>query len=100
LLVDTLTPVSKMELPKIRNIDLPKELREVLGDGDAEFDALIDPDDFIDVQLNPDAFYEERHGTALKLLEVRKSLNERKRDEIQGHYQGGEENNQESEEAP
>ena len=29
-----------MELPKIKNENLPKELKEILGDGDAEFEQL------------------------------------------------------------
>ena len=31
-----------MELPKIKNKDLPKELKEILGDADAEFEAIVD----------------------------------------------------------
>ena len=31
-----------MELPKIKNENLPKELKEILGDGDAEFEAIVD----------------------------------------------------------
>ena len=30
-----------MELPKIKNENLPKELKEILGDGDAEFEAIV-----------------------------------------------------------
>ena len=29
-----------MELPKIKNDKLPKELKEILGDADAEFDLV------------------------------------------------------------
>ena len=32
-----------MELPKIKNEDLPEELKKILGDADAEFDAIVDP---------------------------------------------------------
>ena len=49
-----------MELPKIKNEDLPKELREILGDEDAEFDAIVDPMDVISIQIDQDAYYEER----------------------------------------
>ena len=31
-----------MFLPKIKNEDLPEELKELLGDADAEFDAIVD----------------------------------------------------------
>ena len=40
-----------MELPKIKNENLPQELKEILGDSDAEFDALVDPMDIIDSGL-------------------------------------------------
>ena len=36
-----------MDLPKIKNEDLPKELKEILGDADAEFEAIVDPTDII-----------------------------------------------------
>lgn len=65
-----------MDLPKIKNEDLPKELREILGDDDAEFDAIVDPMDIIDVQLDPDRYYEERSKTAELLIESRKKLME------------------------
>lgn len=65
-----------MDLPKIKNEDLPKELREILGDNDAEFDAIVDPMDIIDVQLDPDRYYEERSKTAELLIESRKKLME------------------------
>ena len=64
-----------MKLPKIKNEQLPPELREILGDGDAEFDAIVDPMDVINIQLDPDAYYEDRHKTALMLVEARKKLN-------------------------
>ena len=40
-----------MELPKIKNKDLPKELKEILGDADAEFEAIVDPTDIINIEL-------------------------------------------------
>ena len=49
-----------MDLPKIKNEDLPEELKELLGDEDAEFEAIVDPMDIIDIQLDPDAYYEGR----------------------------------------
>ena len=50
-----------MKLPKIKNEQLPPELREILGDGDAgDFDAIVDPMDVLDIQLDPDAYYKDR----------------------------------------
>ena len=43
-----------MDLPKISNQNLPKELKEILGDGDAHFDAIVDPSDIIDLPLDTD----------------------------------------------
>ena len=34
-----------MDIPKIRKEDLPEKLREIIGDQDAEFESLVDPDD-------------------------------------------------------
>jgi hypothetical protein len=65
-----------MELPKIKNENLPQELREVLGDADAEFDAIVDPMDIIDIQVDPDAYREERLKIANMLLESRKKSQE------------------------
>ena len=65
-----------MELPKIKNEDLPQELREILGDNDAEFEAIVDPMDIINVQFDPDAYYEERTKTAELLIESRKKAQE------------------------
>ena len=45
-----------MELPKIKNEDLPDRLKEILGDADAEFEAIVDPTDIIDVQLDLDEY--------------------------------------------
>ena len=61
-----------MELPKIKNEDLPQELREILGDNDAEFESIVDPMDIIDIQFDPDSYFEERHRTAQLLIESRK----------------------------
>ena len=65
-----------MKLPKIKNEDLPQELREILGDNDAEFDAIVDPTDIIDVQLDPDSYFEAQPTTAELLIESRKTLEE------------------------
>jgi hypothetical protein len=63
-----------MELPKIKNENLPEELREILGDSDAEFDSLVDPMDIIDIEIDPDAYFEGRTRTAEMLVEARKKL--------------------------
>jgi len=65
-----------MDLPKIKNEDLPQELREILGDSDAEFESIVDPMDIIDIQFDPDSYYEERHKTAQMLIESRKKSQE------------------------
>ena len=85
-----------MKLPKIKNEQLPPELREILGDGDAEFDAIVDPMDVLDIQLDPDAYYEDRHKTALMLVEARKKLNAYRSNETQGYDQNSKENSAES----
>lgn len=80
-----------MDLPKIKNGDLPKELKEILGDGDAEFEAIMDPMDYIDIQYNPDEWYEGRSKVAEMLVESRKKLEEI-RNEIKRHDKGSKEN--------
>ena len=65
-----------MELPKIKNEDLPKELREILGDNDAEFDAIVDPRDVISPDLDPEAYFEGRSKIAKLLVESRKKSQE------------------------
>lgn len=63
-----------MELPKIKNEDLPEELKKLLGDADAEFDAIVDPRDVISLQSDPDAHYERVEDTAKQFVEARKKL--------------------------
>lgn len=65
-----------MELPKIKNEDLPQELREILGDADAEFESIVDPMDVIDLQADPDSYYQGKYQVATMLVESRKKLNE------------------------
>ena len=65
-----------MELPKIKNENLPKELREILGDEDAEFDAIVDPADIISIDLDQDAYFAERARIAQMLVESRKKTQE------------------------
>ena len=47
-----------MDLPKIKNENLPKELKEILGDSDAEFDFLDEPIDIVSLNFNPKKFKE------------------------------------------
>ena len=65
-----------MFLPKIKNEDLPEELKELLGDADAEFESIVDPMDILDIQFDPDSYYEERSKTAQMLIESRKKAQE------------------------
>ena len=59
-----------MDLPKIRKEDLPQQLREIVGDNDAEFDAIVDP---MDVMILPeydeDKFMQEKDQMLKKLKE-------------------------------
>ena len=70
-----------MELPKIKNEDLPEELRKILGDSDAEFESIVDPADSIDIEIDEDQYNQERLEVARKLIESREKLNDLKRQE-------------------
>ena len=61
-----------MELPKIKNENLPKELKEILGDGDAEFESIVDPMDVVDVYLDPEQDQKDRKRVADMIIESRK----------------------------
>lgn len=65
-----------MELPKIKNENLPEELKKILGDSDAEFDPIVDPTDIISISLTEEDLFEERHQIAQALVESRQKLNE------------------------
>jgi len=66
-----------MDLPKIKNEELPEELREILGDDDAEFELIVDPMDVMtNIQINPDAYYEQKLKLQEKLIESRRKANE------------------------
>ena len=86
-----------MELPKIKNKDLPKELKEILGDADAEYEAIVDPIDIINIELNPDEYYKGRTETAQMLIESRQKL-EQIRHDFKRHLKTVQENNQSTQE--
>ncbi len=65
-----------MDLPKIKNENLPDKLKEMLGNSDAEFDSLMDPLDALNIGMNLDEYNVQRKETALKLVEARKKLQE------------------------
>ena len=65
-----------MDLPKIKNENLPDKLKEMLGKSDAEFDSLMDPLDALNIGMNLDEYNVQRKETALKLVEARKKLQE------------------------
>jgi len=62
-----------MELPKISNKYLPKELKKLLGNNDAEFDYL-GQEDYL--SYDPEKYFDERLETARQLVEARKKLTE------------------------
>ena len=67
-----------MELPKIKKESLTKELKEVFGDNDIEFDALVDPSDVLVLDYKADymdRLMEEKEGFMKELMEARKDLN-------------------------
>tara|TARA_R100001443_G_scaffold42316_6_gene55691 strand:- start:2632 stop:2862 length:231 start_codon:yes stop_codon:yes gene_type:complete len=63
-----------MELPKINKDQLTKQLREVVGDNDIEFDAIVDPTDIVIDDFDEDAYNEGRLEVAQKLVEIRKEI--------------------------
>ncbi len=65
----------------IKNENLPKELKEILGDGDAEFEAIVDPMDILIDYLDPKQDQESRSRVAEMLLESRKKSHERLREQ-------------------
>tara|TARA_B100000214_G_C23748630_1_gene526645 strand:- start:56 stop:286 length:231 start_codon:yes stop_codon:yes gene_type:complete len=63
-----------MELPKISKDQLTKQLREVVGDNDIEFDAIVSPTDIVIDDFDEDAYNEGRLEVAQKLVEIRKEI--------------------------
>lgn len=74
-----------MELPKIKNEDLPEELKKILGDADAEFEAIVDPTDVFDINVDDQEYQEERLKVAEQLIKSRERLNELRRQERHGN---------------
>jgi|TARA_R100000482_G_C5123933_1_gene147460 hypothetical protein len=71
-----------MDLPKIKNSDLPPEIKAILGDQDAVFDSIVDPNDIVSIALSSDdmkKYYDERYATAMQLIEARNKLDEMQR---------------------
>lgn len=67
-----------MELPKIKNEDLPEELKKILGDQDAEFEPICDARDVIRVPLDIEAYMDGRLETAQQLIQERKKRSKKK----------------------
>jgi len=65
-----------MELPKIKNEDLPEELRKILGNNDAEFEPIVDPSDILDIPYDYGSYEEGRQKTAEMFVNARKKLQE------------------------
>ena len=65
-----------MKLPKIKNENLPEELKKLLGDQDAEFDAIVDIGDIISVDIDRDAYDQQTMAIGKKLMESRKKQQE------------------------
>ena len=65
-----------MELPKIPNDQLPKEIKEIVGDADAHFDLVVDPTEIIDVPLDTDEYFERKYQVQKMLIENRKRTQE------------------------
>jgi len=65
-----------MELPKIRNEDLPEELKNILGGDDAEFDPIVDPTDILDIPDTSLSDLISREKLAKALKETRRKVRE------------------------
>ena len=85
-----------MELPRIPNDQLPKEIREIVGDADAHFDLVTDPMEVIDVPLDTDEYYEGKYQVQRLLIENRKQI--KKYHENKRHTKTVQENNQSTQE--
>ena len=61
---------------KIKKDQLTHELREVVGDKDITFESITDPSDLVDIEIDPEGFYQGRKAVADMLIESRKKLEE------------------------
>ena len=69
-----------MDLPRIPKKHLTKELREVVGETDLEFDAMVDPMDVVSLNTNLEEYTKGKIETARMLVESRKKLEEYRRE--------------------
>tara|TARA_B100000902_G_scaffold396173_1_gene456509 strand:- start:35 stop:265 length:231 start_codon:yes stop_codon:yes gene_type:complete len=65
-----------MELPKLKKENLSKELREVVGDNDLEFDSLVDPTDVLGLAVNLEEYLEGKADTMKSFIDSRQKLHE------------------------
>jgi len=65
-----------MELPKLKKENLSKELREVVGDNDLEFDSLVDPTDVLGLAVNLEEYLEGKANTMKSFIDSRQKLHE------------------------
>ena len=65
-----------MELPKLKKENLSKELREVVGDNDLEFDSLVDPTDVLNLAVNLEEYLEGKAETMKSFIDSRQKLHE------------------------
>ena len=49
---------------KIKKDQLTHELREVVGDKDITFESITDPRDLVDIEIDPEGFYQGRKSVA------------------------------------
>ncbi len=66
-----------MKLPKLKKEDLTKQLREVVGDVDIEFDSLVDPNDVMILpEYDEEKFMKEKEELHSKLIYEQKRYDE------------------------
>ena len=63
-----------MELPRIPKDRLTNELREVVGETDLEFEAMVDPTDVVSLNTNLEEYTKGKIETARMLVESRQKL--------------------------
>ena len=60
-----------MDLPKIPKDKLTQELREVVGDNDVEFDAVVAPTDIFDISFDANSYEQGTREIGKKLIQLR-----------------------------